>query len=108
MQVELRQLIGKFADSDGKVRRVAWNMDFVLLDGRAIATINRVPGAPIGLYPGVMLTERQRNAVSDAIAAERDGQAPASIRGPIEVPYELLDDEDDLVIPATLEVQDDE
>jgi hypothetical protein len=103
MQVELRQLIGKFADSDGKVRRVAWNMDFVLLDGRAIATINRVPGAPIGLYPGVSLTARQRAAVVEAIKDSR-GQEPASIRGPVEVPYELLDDEDEITAPATLVV----
>jgi hypothetical protein len=108
MQVELRQLIGKFADSDGRVRRVAWDMDFVLLDGKAVATINRVPGAPIGLYPGVLLTAKQRAAVVEAIKNSPRGKEPASIRGPIEVPYEMLDDEDDLVIPATLEVQDNE
>jgi hypothetical protein len=106
MQVELRQLIGKFADSDGKVRRVGWDMDFVLVDGKAVATINRVPGAPIGLYPGVSLTDKQRAAVVDAIKNSPRGQEPASIRGPVEVPYELLDDEDEITIPATLVVDD--
>jgi len=107
MNIELRQVIGKFQEpASGKVRRVGWDMDFLIMDGRAIATINRVPGAPIGLYPGVMLTPAEKTAVENAIAKARGGKKPAKIGTPVEVPYELLDDEDELVIPARLDIRD--
>jgi hypothetical protein len=107
MQVELRQMIGKYSEpTTGKVCRVGWDIDFVLLDGKAVATINRVPGAAVGLYAGVQLTQSQKAAVEEAVATARGGTKPSKIGGPVDVPFELLDDEDDLVIPATLEVND--
>lgn len=94
-KVELRRLVGQFREvSTGKVRSVGWNMDQLLLDGRQIAMINRVPGAPVGLFPGVILTASQKAAVEDAISKERGGVKPAHIGSPIESPYELLDDDE--------------
>lgn len=95
--VELRQVVGNTTDSTGKLLRYAWNMDLLLLDGRQIATINRVPGAAIGLIPGVQLTTSQRTAVENAVAAARGGVKPASIGGPAQVLMDavLLDDEDE-------------
>lgn len=104
---ELRQLIGKFYDRRaGCERRVGWDMDQVILNGKQIATINRFPGATVGLMVGVQLTPTQQQLVSDTVAAARGGVKPKKIVGPISVPYELLDDEGDLVIPATLVVDD--
>lgn len=80
----------------GKVRRVGWNMDQVLLDGRQIATINRVPGSAIGLFAGVLLSPSEKAAVEDAIAEKRQGKKPAFIGTPVELPYEILDDEDEV------------
>ena len=96
MKVELRQVIGKFRDSLGRVRRVGHDMDFLLLDGQAIATMNQVPGAPIKLYAGVALTPAEKSAVEEAIAAKRGGLKPSAIRNEIVLPGELLDDEDEL------------
>jgi hypothetical protein len=108
MQVELRQVIGKFWDRKaGKQRRVAWDMDILLLNGRQIATINRVPGAAIGLMVGAELTPSELAAVERAVAGARGGVKPRAIKTPVKMPYELLDDEDDeLVIPATLVMDD--
>lgn len=96
MEVTLKQIVGQFRDNRGKVHRVGHDMDFVLLDGRAIATINRVPGAPIKLYGNVYLTPSEKRAVEDAIAAERGGLKPSEIKNEIPLPGELLDDEEDL------------
>jgi hypothetical protein len=94
--VELKQLVGHFRDPrTGNLRRAGWNMDQLFLNGRQIATINRVPGSPVGLMAGVMLTGGEQKAVEDAIAAARGGVKPSSIRGAIEMPFELLDDDDD-------------
>ena len=107
MQIELRQLIGNVRDPRiDKVRRVGRDMDFLMLNGRAVATINRVPGASIGLYPGVMLSPAEKVAISEAVAAQRGGIPPASIKEPIQVPYEVLDDEEEIVIPAVVEIND--
>lgn len=94
--VELRQVIGEYFDrSANKVRRVAWDMDILLLDGKQIATINRVAGAPIALLSGVMLTPSQKQAVEEAIAAARGGKKPASIDSPVQTGGGvLLDDEE--------------
>lgn len=95
--VEITQLVGQFRESaTGKVRSLAWNMDRVFLGGRQIATINRVPGAAVGLLPGVLVTAAERAAIEAAIADVRGGVKPSKIGGPIELPYELLDDEDDI------------
>lgn len=95
MNVELRQLVGEYRDLEtGKVRRAAWNMDQLFLNGRQIATINRVPGAPIGLLSGAVLTAKEREAVENAVAAARGGVKPGKIDSAIELPFELLDDEE--------------
>jgi hypothetical protein len=107
MQVELRQVIGTFWDRKAnKQRRVAWDMDILLLNGKQIATINRVPGAAVGLLTGTELTPSEKIAVENAVAEARGGVKPCAINTPVKMPYELLDDEDDLVIPATLLVDD--
>jgi hypothetical protein len=108
MQVELRQVIGKFWDRKAnKHRRVAWDMDILLLNGKQIATINRTPGAAIGLMSHAQLTLSELVAVENAVAAARGGVKPCAINTPVKMPYELLDDEDDeLVIPATLVMDD--
>lgn len=94
-EVSLKQLVGNRRDPrTGRIFRIGWNMDFLMLGGKAIATINRVPGAAVGLYPGVMLTPSERTAVEEAVAAARNGVKPVSIGGPIEVNYEVLDDEE--------------
>lgn len=93
-KVELRQVVGEFS-VQGKVRRAAWNMDMVLLDGRQVATINRVPGAPIGLLSGAVLTPSEKEAVAVAVAKARGGVRPANIKEPVSLPYELLDDGDE-------------
>ena len=95
-EVTLKQIVGQFRDGRGKVHRVGHDMDFVLLDGRAIATINRQPGAPIKLYGNVYLTPSEKRAVEEAIAAERGGLRPSEIKTEIALPGELLDDEEDL------------
>lgn len=94
-QVELRRLIGQFRDGNGKLRRLGWNIDQLFLNGRQIATINRVPGSPVGLMAGVLLTAAEHAEVERTIAKARGGVKPASIGGAIELPYELLDDEDE-------------
>jgi hypothetical protein len=95
-KVELRRLVGKFREiATDKVRSVGWDMDQLLLNGRQIATINRVPGAPVGLMVGVQLTAGEKMAVENAVAGARGGVKPSKIGGPIELPYELLDDEED-------------
>lgn len=92
--VELRQVIGEFRDqATGKVRRVAWDMDMVLLNGRQIATINRVPGAPIGLLDSVLLSEAEKQAVSDAVAKARGGVAPKRVKEKVQMAGTILDDE---------------
>lgn len=110
MQVELRPLIGKFWDRRaGKQRRVAWDMDQLLLNGKQIATINRVPGSAIALLSGAQLTPSEKVAVEQAVAEARGGVKPRAINTPVKMPYQLLDDEDDeLVIPATLVLDDGE
>jgi hypothetical protein len=94
-QVELRQVVGSFIDRNvNRIRRIAWDMDILMLDGKQIATINRVPGAAIGLMAGVLLSESQREAVATAVAAARGGVRPSNIKAPVPIRGEVLDDED--------------
>jgi hypothetical protein len=92
--VELKRLVGQFREAaTGKVRSGAWNgIERVFLNGRQIATINKVPGSPVGLLAGTMLTPAEVEAVSNAIAAQRGGVKPSRIGGPREELFELLDD----------------
>lgn len=93
--VELRQIIGE-TRINGAVYRVAHDMDILLLDGRQIATINRVDGAAIKLLPGTVLSPSQEKAVNDAIAKERNGIPPKKIFGGIVLPGKVIDDETEL------------
>lgn len=109
-KVELRRLVGQMRDArTGNVRNVGWNMDQLFLDGRQIATINRVPGSAVGLFPGVLLTAAERAEVVAAVAKERGGVKPVRVGGPIDVPYELLDDAEESEVveePTDVEVDD--
>lgn len=93
--VELKQIVGQFCDPRGQVRRVGWDMDYLILDGRAIATINQQPGAPIKLYAGVALTPSEKTAVEKCLADSPRGEKPSKIVSDFELPGGLLDDEDD-------------
>jgi hypothetical protein len=78
---------------DGRVLRYAIDIDQVLLDGKQIANVNRVPGAKIALFPDVILTPAQKAAVANAVAERRGGIKPSAIVGRVELPGEVLDDE---------------
>lgn len=93
-KVEITQLIGEFRElSTGRIRRAAWNMDRLWVNGRQVATINRVPGAPIGLLGGANLTPSEIAEVERVVAAARGGVKPSKIGGPDPQLYQLLDDE---------------
>lgn len=93
MKVEFRQLKGKHRGDDGVVREIARNLDQVLADGRQVATISRLPGAPVTLMPSALLSPSQLNELSRAIKRER-GAAPSKIihSGP-KLPGEILIEE---------------
>lgn len=92
--VEIKQLIGQFREPrTGAVRSLAWEMDRVFLNGVQVATINRVPGSPVGTFPGTMLTASQVEAIADAVAAVRGGVKPSKVSGPTTLAYQLLDEE---------------
>lgn len=93
-KAELRQVIGKYRDASGRVRRIGWDMDVLILDGKQISTINRVPGSVIFLMDGFLLTPGERKAIEDEVAKARGGVKPRDIKAPLAVPYQLLDDED--------------
>lgn len=94
-RVEIRQVVGEFKDKSGKTHRAGWDMDIVLFKGRQVATINRVPGAAIGLMSHAMLTTSEKAEIVAAIAEKRGGVPPANISEPVKMPFELLDDEAD-------------
>ncbi len=91
--VELRQIIGE-TRIKGVVRRIAHDMDILLLDGMQIATINHVPGAAIRLLGSSALTPSQEEAVMKAVAAERGGVRPPRIIATARIPGEYVDDEE--------------
>jgi len=92
MSIELRQIIGE-TRINGVVKRIAHDMDMLLLDGRQIATINRVPGASITLLGGTALTPSQEEAVMCAVAESRGGVRPRKIFAAIRIPGEFADDD---------------
>jgi hypothetical protein len=94
MSVELRQIIGE-TRINGVVRKIAHDMDILLMDGRQIATINHVPGAAICLLSGTAITPSQEEAVMKAVAAERGGVRPSKIIAGFRIGGEFVDDEDD-------------
>lgn len=89
--VELRQIIGETL-INGVKRKIAHDMDILLLDGYQIATINHVPGAAIRLLGTVPLTPSQEEAVMSAVAAERNGVRPSRIIATARIPGEFVDD----------------
>lgn len=89
--VELRQIIGE-TRIKGVVRRIAHDMDILLLDGKQIATINRVPGASIRLLGSSALTPSQEEAVMTAVAAKRGGVRPSRIIAAFRIPGEFVDE----------------
>lgn len=93
-KVELRQIIGE-TRINGVVRKIAHDMDILLLDGYQIATINHVPGAAIRLLGTAPLTPSQEEAVMTAVAAERNGVRPSRIIATARIPGEFVDDIDD-------------
>ncbi len=89
--IELRQIIGE-TRINGAVRKIARDMDILLLDGMQIATINHVPGASIRLLSNTALTPSQEQEVLTAIAAERGGVKPSRIIGNLRIHGEYLDE----------------
>lgn len=96
-RAELRQIIGEFRDSaTGKLRRIAWDMDILLYDGKQIATIDQVPGHPIRLMSQApALSESQLKEIADTIAAKRGGVPPSEIKLHRKINGTILDDEDE-------------
>ena len=90
--VELRQIIGE-TRINGAVRKIAHDMDMLLLDGLQIATINHVPGSAIRLLSSAALTPTQENAVVQAVAEARGGVPPSKIIATLRIPGEFVDDE---------------
>lgn len=95
--VELRPVVGSFRDSDtGKIRKIKWDMDLLLYNGKQIATIDKVPGHPVRLLTqSGPFSASQLNEISEAIAAEREGVPPSEIKLPFKINGEVLDDEDE-------------
>lgn len=93
--VELRPIDG-ITMIDGVQRRVRIKDNEILMfKGRQIATISKRPGASIGLLSGVHLSTSDMKEVTDAVAAARGGVQPETIKEQIDLPYEILDDEEE-------------
>lgn len=94
MRVEICPLIGQMASPQGPVG-VAWpQIERLILDDREIAKIKTWPGAPIAIYPHVTVSEAEKRAISEAIAAKRGGVPPAEIICQSRL-YELLAAQED-------------
>lgn len=93
MNIELRPLVGIYYDEHGQKKTIAWDVDQLIVDGRQIATINRLEGAPIGLLSGAHLSPSQIEEVKQFIAAHRGGHPPQSIDEAVEPP---TDEEEEL------------
>jgi hypothetical protein len=89
--VEIKQLIGRFRKPDGSFGRIGWDQDQVFLNGRFLATINRVPGNPFWVRE--LLSESQLAEISKAVAEARGGVAPAWIKSHLQGNGVVLDDE---------------
>jgi hypothetical protein len=91
-EVKTYPVIGETIGPGGKRIRVKWNdVEILHLDGRHIATINKIPGAGIGLLGGIVLAPAEQQAVEEFLARTR-GEKPAFIREQVKLPYEVLDD----------------
>lgn len=93
--VEIRPLEGVTL-INGVPRRVrVKHSEILMLKGRQIATIRTKPGAGIGLLGGVILSAAEKKEVEETVAAARGGVKPAYIKEPIDLPFEIIDDEGD-------------
>lgn len=88
----LKQVVGEFYDRDArKARKVLWDMDMLLRDGRQIATINRVPGASIMVFAGTVLSESEKSDLEKFIADHRGGVKPSTILGQVSMNGTIVD-----------------
>lgn len=95
-EAKLQRLVGEFREiRTGKLRRAGWDMDRVFLDGKQVGITSHRPGAVVTLLAGVLLTPSERKAIEDVVTDARNGVKPSKIGGPIQLPYELLDDEEE-------------
>lgn len=102
MQVSILPMIGQMGTARGPVS-VEWpGIERLILDNREIAKIKTTPGAAITLFPHVTVTEAEKAAIRDAVAAARGGVPPAAIHIPHQL-YKIVtegvdDDEDEELI----------
>ncbi len=89
-QIELRQLVGKHRDRLDVVHTIARNLDQVILNGRQIATISRLPGAPVVLMSHVILSESELVQLSQTIERDR-GVPPQKIHQNMPSNYIILE-----------------
>ena len=88
-------LIGTYRDHKGTLQKVVWkDIEVLHLDGQEIAKIKTTPGAPIGILNGFALTDSEKQAVSEAVAAARGGVPPSAIHCP-SLMYDFVNDDDD-------------
>ena len=93
--VRIYPLLGKFRLPDGTIQETVWKgIEVLHIDGREIAKIKTTPGAPIGILNGFALTDSEKQAVSEAVAAARGGVPPSAIHCP-SLMYDLVNNEDD-------------
>lgn len=97
MRVEVLPLLGQIGTKDGPIT-VQWpGIERLILNNREIAKIKTAPGAAISLFPHVTITEAERQAITNAVAAARGGVPPEAIHTPNQL-YKIItetDDEDD-------------
>jgi hypothetical protein len=91
--VELRPLEGvtRINGIPRKVRQK--DFEILMFKGRQIATLPKRPGAPVNLLGGIVLSVAEKKEVADYVASKRDGVAPATVQEPVDLPYEIIDDE---------------
>lgn len=96
---ELRPLEG-ITLINGVPRKVRQkDFQILLFKGRQIATPNMRPGAAISLLGGVALSVAEKKELSEFMAKARGGTAPASVDEQVDLPYEIIDDEESEVTP---------
>lgn len=107
-KVEITPLVGqRYSTEKGKLENFqVVGIERLFLNGRQIATINKIPGAPIALLPGSVLSSGELEEVARVVASARGGVRPAKIGGPHPDMFQLLDDE--IEEPEADEVEGDE
>lgn len=96
IQVQLQQIIGKFQDKDGRIRRAAHPVDSILLRGREVGQVGHTPGVGISLLNGVLLSPKEEEAIIDAVTKARGGVVPRFVKAPPSLDsIQILDDDED-------------